>query len=211
MKKLVLLILFISLGVAPVISQIEFGFKAGLNSADYASEGISVITDGQENFNLFVQEANYGFHFGLYTRVSLLGIFIEPSALFNSSSVTYRIDEFDEGGITQLFKNERFNSLDIPVMAGFKFLIFRIYGGPVAHLHINSSSEVFDIDGYEQRFKEATYGWQAGIGLDLFKLRFQLNYEGNLSSFGDHITFNGHPYSFSDASSRLIGTVGIKF
>ena len=211
MKKLVLLILLISACYSNVFSQIEFGIKAGLNSTDYTKEGISIITNGQENFNLFVQEANYGVHFGLYSRISLFGIFIEPSALFNSSSVTYRIEDFSEDGISHLFKNERYNALDIPVVAGFKFLIFRVYAGPVAHLHINSSSEFFDLDGYEQRFKEATYGFQAGVGLDLYKIRIQLSVEGNLSKFGEHLTFNGHPYSFDSRPSRVLGTVGIKF
>jgi hypothetical protein len=211
MKKIILFSFLLIITYVSAFSQIEFGLRVGLNSAEYAAEGISIINLDQEEFNLFAQEANYGVHFGLYSRISLLGIFIEPAAIFNSSSVTYRVEEFDEGGLITLFKNERFNSLDIPVMAGFKFLLFRVYGGPVAHLHINSSSEVFDIPGYEQRFKEATYGWQAGIGLDIFNVRLDLNYEGNLSKFGDHITFDGQPYSFSDSPSRLIASVGVKF
>ena len=211
MNKLVLsvaLILFLSTNAK---SQFEMGMVAGLNSSDYAAEGISIIKQNSDEFNLFVQEANYGVHFGLYTRLSLLGIFIEPSFIFNSNSVTYRIEDFDEGGVINTFKNERFNNLDIPVMVGFKLLLLNVYAGPVAHLHINSSSEVFDINGYEQRFKEASYGWQAGVGLDLWKLRFQLKYEGNLTKFGDHITFDDTQYAFDDSASRVLATIGVKF
>ena len=210
MKKIVLLSLLCTLIFSEVSSQLEVGVKVGLHSTDLAAQGISVFDQQNGSFNLFLQDADYGVHFGLYSRVHLLGIFIEPGLLFNSSGVTYRIDEFDEGGVISIFKNERFNSLDIPLMVGFKFLIFRIYGGPVAHLHINSSSEVFDIGGYEQRFRDASYGWQAGIGLDIMKLRFQLNYEGNFTAFGDHLSFNGNNYSFSDAPARLIATLGIR-
>jgi hypothetical protein len=210
MKKIVLLSCILFLGFNSVKSQVEVGVKLGINSTDLATGGFSVITDGQNNFNLFLQQANYGVHFGLYSRVNLLGIFIEPGILLNSTGVTYRIDEFDEGGVVSIFKNERYNTLDIPLMAGFKVLIFRVYAGPVAHLHLNSSSDILDFRGYEQRFKSATYGWQAGIGVDLLKFRFQLNYEGNFTAFGDHITFNGHPYSFSDAPSRVIASFGVK-
>jgi hypothetical protein len=210
MKKLVLFTCVLLLGINVINAQIEVGVKFGINSTDLASGGISVLTDNQTDFDLFLQQANYGVHLGFYSRVKLLGIFLEPGLLLNSTGVTYRIDEFDEGGAFNIFKNERYNTLDIPLMAGFKFLIFRVYAGPVAHLHLNSTSDIIDFGGYEQRFRSATYGWQAGIGLDLFQFRFQLNYEGNFTAFGDHITFNGHPYSFSDAPSRVIASFGVK-
>ena len=164
MKKIVLLSCMLIFGAKISKAQIELGIKLGLNSTDIAAQGISVFTQNQKPFNLFLQEANYGVHFGLYSRVKLLGIFIEPAALLNSTGVTYRIDEFDEGGVVSIFKNERYNTLDIPIMMGVKLLIFKLYAGPVAHLHLNVSSDVFDINGYEQRFRNASYGWQAGIG-----------------------------------------------
>ncbi len=210
MKKIVLLSCILLMGLNSINSQVEIGVKLGLNSTDLAAQGISVFNNDQTPFNIFLQEANYGIHFGLYSRVKLLGIFVEPSLLLNSTGVTYRIDEFDEGGVVSVFKNERFNSLDIPLMLGMKVFLFKIFAGPVAHIHLNSTSDVFDINGYEQRFQNATYGWQAGIGLDIMKFRFSLNYEGNFTAFGDHISFNGNNYSFSNSPSRVIASFGVK-
>ncbi|MBL0099591.1 MAG: hypothetical protein IPP49_05645 [Saprospiraceae bacterium] len=101
--------------------------------------------------------------------------------------------------------------MDIPVLAGIKLGVLRFQGGIVGHLFINSVSDVVDIKGYEQKFKTATYGWQAGTGLDIWKLRLDLTFEGNLDKFGDHITVGGHPYAFSDAPTRLLLTMGYKF
>ena len=190
--------------------QIEFGVKAGLNSMDLVSDGIK-FNDGDHFFDLKFNNANYGHHFGLYTRVKILMVYIEPSILFNSNKVTYSLDEYGGTKAVSKFVNETYNSVDFPVVVGMKAGIIRLYAGPVAHMHISSKSDLVDLKGYEQRFKSATYGYQAGFGFDLWKLRFDLAYEGNLSNFGDHITIGGEQLAFNDSAARLLGTVSYKF
>ncbi len=191
-------------------SQIEFGIKAGLSSYDLAKDGI-LISDENQNIEWNVSNAGYGHHFGIYTRLSALGIFLEPSLLFNSNTVSYDITTYGESGVFKTIKNEKYNQMDIPVIAGFKIGVLRFQGGVVGHLFINSISDVVDINGYQQRFKTATYGWQAGTGVDIWKLRLDLMFEGNFDKFGDHITVGGHDYAFADTPSRLMLTLGYKF
>ena len=191
-------------------AQIEFGIKAGLNSIDLVSNAIQ-FENGGTNFDLKFQESKYGHHFGLYTRMKAFNIYVEPAVIFNSNTVTYSLDEYSEQGVINSLKNETYNAVDIPLLLGIKAGILRIFGGPVGHLHINSSSDLWDIRGYKQQFKDATYGYQAGFGLDLWKIRLEVSYEGNFNRFGDHIVINDTPYSFGDSASRIIGTVGYAF
>lgn len=191
-------------------SQIEFGLKAGLSSYDLAKEGI-FISDGNQNIEWNVKNAGYGHHFGIYTRLSVLGLFIEPALLFNSNTVSYDITTYGESGVFSTVKNEKYNHMDIPVIAGFKLGVLRFQGGVVGHLFINSISDVVDIKGYNQRFKSASYGWQAGTGIDIWKLRLDLMFEGNFNKFGDQINIGGHNYAFADTPSRLMLTLGYKF
>jgi hypothetical protein len=192
-------------------SQFELGIKAGLSSIDLSPESI-LINNGDNTTEISIAQANYGFHFGLYTRVRIANIFIEPSFLFNSNSVDYNLEEqiFDTGIITSI-KSETYNNLDIPFMIGMKMGFFRIQGGPVAHIFINSASELTAINGYSQKFKEATYGFQGGIGLDILKIRLDLNYETNLSRFGGEIDIDGTPYQFDQRPARLVASLGIRF
>lgn len=209
MKNLILLLLMFGV-FSGVHGQIEFGIKAGISSYDLAKDGI-LINDGNQNIKWNISNAGYGHHFGIYTRLSALGIFIEPSMLFNSNTVTYDITTYGESGVFNTIKNEKYNHLDIPVVAGFKLGVLRFQGGVVGHLFINSISDVVDIKGYEQRFKRASYGWQAGTGLDIWKFRLDLMYEGNLDKFGDHITIGGNNYAFAETPGRILLTLGYKF
>ncbi len=207
--KSILLSSFLFLSVL-CYSQFEAGLKFGISSIDVVSNGINV-DNGIHNLEINLGEAVYGYHFGLYTRLSFLGIYLEPAVLFNSNSVNYQIENFGESPIVGEILSEEYQNLSVPVLLGIKAGILRLSLGPVAHIHIDSSSDLFNIDGYEQRFKEANYGIIGGLGLDLWKLRLDLQYETNLSDFGDHIVINGEQYSFGDQASRVLGTVSWRF
>lgn len=210
MRQFILSVAIFSAFFTAASAQVQFGVKAGISSYDLAKDGIFVNT-GSQNIKWNISNAGYGHHFGVYTRLTLLGIYLEPSLLFNSNTVTYNIETYGESGVFSTLKNEKYNHVDIPVLAGIKAGVLRFQGGVVGHLFINSISDVVDIKGYDQRFKTATYGWQGGMGLDVWRLRLDLLYEGNFDKFGDHITIGGHPYSFSSSPSRLILTMGYKF
>lgn len=210
MKRILLITLCLWATWSLTYGQIEMGVKMGLSSYDLANKGL-LINNNNQNLEWNIKNAGYGHHFGIYTRLSALGIFIEPSLLFNSNKVTYEITTYGESGVFSTIKNEKYNHLDIPIVAGFKLGLLRFQGGVVGHLFINSISDVVDIKGYEQRFKTATYGWQAGTGVDLWKLRLDLMFEGNLDQFGDHIVVGGQSYAFANTPSRLLLTMGYKF
>jgi hypothetical protein len=209
MRKL-LLFLVVFLISKHISAQVEIGVKAGLSSYDIAKDGIIIPNDGRL-FSLNVENAGFGHHFGLYTRLTVLGVFLEPSLLFNSNTVNYRLKEYGESGVFEKLKSENYNYLDIPVMAGIKLGALRLQGGVVSHIFLYSASDLTDFKGYSQKFRDATYGWQAGAGLDVWRLRLDLNYEGNLTAFGDHITVNGVSYNFENRPGRVVMSLGYRF
>lgn len=192
-------------------AQFEIGVRAGLSSMDIDPNTI-LLQNGDNDIHVSVDNANYGFHFGLYSRISFLGIYVEPNFLFNSSSVDYNLREeiFDTGVINSV-RSESYNNLDIPLLVGCKLGFFRVQAGPVAHIFLNSTSELTDIPGLNQKFKDATFGGQIGFGLDIMKVRLDLNYEVNLSKFGSHINVGDSSFDFDDRPSRLIASLGVKF
>ncbi len=192
------------------ISQIEFGMKAGLHSFDLANESI-LVPGSNEQMELNFLESEYGFQFGLYSRIKLFGLYIEPSFMLHTTSVNFTLNEIGDNGIANSIINERFTNLDIPVLVGFKLLFFKAFVGPVAHLNIDSTSDLIDIAGYSQRFDRATYGFQTGLGFDIWKLRLGIKYEGNLSKFGDQMLMGNQNVSFDKRPSRIIANVGYRF
>ncbi|HND75364.1 MAG TPA: hypothetical protein PKW10_13030, partial [Saprospiraceae bacterium] len=126
-------------------------------------------------------------------------------------NVNYKLTGIFSGTIDTILAKETLQDLDIPIMLGFKSGILRLNAGPVGHLYLDSSSDLFKVSGYSEQFDKIKWGWQAGLGLDIWKFTIDLRYEGNFSKFGDHIRFGGKSYSFSDRPQRLIASLGLAF
>jgi hypothetical protein len=182
----------------------SFGLKGGMNTQVQKPTDI-LIGGGDTSFQFGVDKLKFGTQFGAYFRFGKR-VFIQPEILFNSNTTNFKIGESSIGDIV---KNEKYHSLDLPVMLGFKLGAVRVQGGPVGHYHLNSTSELTDINGYKARFKQMTWGYQTGINIAFGRLSLDARYEGNFSKFGDHVTFFGDKYQFSNAANRLI--VGLNF
>jgi len=212
MKKSLLLFAVCFLAFQSLQAQFKMGVKGGLSTMDVVpGELILSNSDAVRDLGISVSEANYGMHLGFFMQAKVGNFFIQPEVLFNSNTVEYKVQDFRGGNTIELIKSESFQKLDLPLMMGLKYGPLRLQGGPVAHVHINSRSELFDIDGYGQKFDEMTWGYQAGVGLDLWKLMIDLRYEGNFQKFGDHITFFDQDFNFDNSPGRFVASVGISF
>ncbi|MEO6131106.1 MAG: hypothetical protein ABIQ02_04615, partial [Saprospiraceae bacterium] len=107
---------------------------------------------------------------------------------------------------------DSYKNLDFPVFMGLKVGVVRLGAGPVGHLLINGHGPFGGYSGAEPpQVKNFTWGYQAGFGLDLWKLHLGARYEGNFSKFGDSITFFGQKFNFDTPNNRLIASIGFSF
>ncbi|MBK8506292.1 MAG: PorT family protein [Saprospiraceae bacterium] len=199
--------LLLLVGLSQVSAQIRFGIRVGGSTYDLGVSDALKITQGGNEFLLDVQDAKYGYHAGLVLQIKLASFVIQPEVLFNSNSVDYSYGQVSNPS-TSIF-TERYQNLDIPLLLGLKAGPMRLMAGPVGHYFLKSTSELFEVESYDQKFKDLTYGWQGGIGVDLLNVMIDVRYEGNFSKFGDHITFYGQQYSFSSKPARLIASLAL--
>lgn len=215
MKKLLLLfvaVLFLQFGQAQS-KKFRAGFRIGLSTSDLEAESLMIRNAADlKDLQLDIVNANYGVQVGLFAQARIgKRFFIQPEVLFNSNSVDYALTDFKTGNsITEVLR-ETYNHLDIPVMTGLKFGPLRLQAGPVGHVFINSKSELTDVDGYDQKFSQMTWGYQAGIGLDLWKFVIDIKHEGSFNNAGDHITFFGRDYAFDTRPGRTVFALGYSF
>ena len=187
-------------------SQIRFGVKGGLSTYDLGLNSAINVANGGGAFDLNVEDSKYGYHLGLVLQARVGSFLIQPEVVFNSNSVDFSLDQVPSG--TRIL-NEKYQNLDIPLLLGLKAGPMRLMAGAVGHYFLSSSSELAEFEDYEQKFDDLTYGWQAGIGVDVLNLMLDIRYEGNFSKFGDHIVFSGESYAFDHAPTRLLASLAI--
>ncbi len=190
-------------------AQLKAGIKIGFNSTQLTNSKEIQYQDPQgiEDFSLRIKEAKYGFHLGAYLKGYIGKFFIQPEALLNSNTTTYDFSS----SLPDRVLSETYQYLDIPFMLGLDMGILNIQAGPVGHVFINSSSELSSVAGIKEKWDDLLWGWQAGIGFDIWKFNLDLRYEGNFYRYGDHLTIFEDHYTLSNHPSRIITSLGFVF
>jgi hypothetical protein len=191
MKKLIGLLTIALLFSLTLHAQVKFGIKAGVSTPS-GSLGSFQVNHLDTSFAVALKDANVGFHAGIWARFGK-HIFVQPEVYLNSNSNDYKLT----GSIYQdLIKKEQFQYVDLPVLFGVKIGIMSLSAGPVGHYFLKSTSELIDVAGYEDKFDDFTFSYQAGIGLEANRFALDLRYQGRMKNDAGHMSFFGQNYEF---------------
>jgi len=218
MKK-ILLVLVIIFSVNLNAQEFSWGPKLSVSSPSLKLMDVQDLGSGEEAIQLLEDtDPILGYQLGLFARISLLGIYIQPEVLLsNSKSEIQFSDVMDENQeLIDVVGEVKLNKLDVPVLIGKRFLkIFRLNAGPVFTLPLGEDITFSGIsDTYEDietNYKSATVGAQFGAGLDLSILTVDLRYEMGLQSISDGITIGDTEFAADQRLNQFLVSVGIKF
>ena len=198
MKHILLVSILLSCAAAAQ-AQFAFGLKGGLQTQLKNPNDITIGT-GDTSFNFGVKDLKFGTQFGAWFRIGGT-VFLQPEIVFNSNRTDFKVGETPA---SEIVKTEKYQHLDIPILVGFTAGPIRLHGGPVGHYFLSSASELTDFKGYAERWKQFTWGWQAGLTLGTGRISADIRYEGNFNKFGEQVTFFGDQYHFSNNPARLV-------
>jgi len=204
MRKIAVIILLFVL-VSPAFSQIKFGIKAGAETTTVPTYELGT---GANNIKA-LKDADWGIHAGVFLRLSLLGIYLQPEIVFATNTYDYNVTTSTG---TQLL-SQKFNKLEIPVLLGFKLGPLRINAGPSANIPISTPKDLINDSKFSDMYKGATFGYQAGVGFDILKkLTFDARYGGSLSKkFGDTVNIGGQSFNLDQRQPSFILSIGLMF
>ena len=208
MKKITFFILF-AFSFMTAQAQVKFGIKGGINTNNI--NGSINLKSKTDSFRLAIIDAKYGYNLGVFIKAELGPIFVRPELMLNSNKVTYSLKNLAKVN-TDTLRSETYTTLDIPLIFGTKLGPLKLVLGPVAHIHLNSNSELKTVDGWKDNFATAKWGAQIGILANLGEhVSLDFKYEGNFFKFGDNITYDGKSYSFAKTPKRFLVGVGYTF
>lgn len=180
-------------------SQIKFGVRGGVNF-----DNVKMVKQPEDVKISY--DKGMGFHFGLTSQIELLGIYVQPELLFSTVTNDVTLDNLSTNGLDEIGK-QRFNKVDVPILAGIKINKLKLGAGPVFTKIVNTKSDILD----EQVRRSATVGYQLGAGLDFDKFNIELRYEGNLSKYGTGVKIGNSVYDFDTRMSQVILSSAIYF
>jgi hypothetical protein len=191
--------------VLPAFSQIKFGLKLGANTATVPTYKISSGTNNIET----VKNAQWGIQAGAFLRIGIKSLYIQPEIMLASNSYDYTVTTVTG----QDLLHQKFTRLEIPVLLGIKLGPLHINAGPSANINIGSPKALIVDPDFVDLYRSATFGYQAGIGVDLFKrLVIDARYGGSLSErFGSSVTIGNQTFNLDSRQPSFILSLGIMF
>jgi hypothetical protein len=159
----------------------------GLIGVNYGSIQSTILPDNlPTNWQEVDAVGTGGFHAGLYARLKVLMVYVQPELIYTNLSreVTFTDGQGQVGAVVA----DPVNRIDLPVQVGVKLGFLRAFVAPVWSANVSSFNDLQNFDPQTA----GTWGAQAGVGLQLGK-KVQLNvrYEGNLTSYTSNITLPG--------------------
>ena len=163
------------------------GVKGGLNFSKLNTDGLKISRPGASIADFFNNNSanKTGYVFGIYARIGRK-FFIQPEVLFSTKGG--KIDVLQGGSTSPVSVDVKFSQVDIPVLLGLKVGPLRLNAGPMASLNISQGTalgealKVYTSQNINKTIQEASFGYQAGVGLDLGAFNVDLRYEGSLSN-----------------------------
>jgi hypothetical protein len=210
MKKLILVL--IATMFVFTVSEAQFfnyGIKAGIGFSNLKMDDITGIDNGSEVYDLITGESVTGYHVGLQTQIKIAMVVIKPELYFNAGGGT--LEQVVENGATEVL-NVKFSRIDVPILAGVKLGPIRINAGPVGSFVISETTDLTQIEpDFELFTNSMTWGFQAGLGLDVSKLSIDARYEGSLSKLGETFSVGSADFPLDARPSQWIISVGFWF
>ncbi|MFK7981712.1 MAG: outer membrane beta-barrel protein [Saprospiraceae bacterium] len=208
MKKVIFVLALAATFATTVQAQFKAGIKGGVTTYNMKL-GDFLVTNGDaaEDFGLAVEDAKFGYQFGLWARIGR-GLHLQPEILFSTNKVAYTINN----GNGTFTGEETYANIDVPIMAGIKLGPLRAQAGPVARIFLGSDDKLANvIEDFKSDHDRIKIGYQAGVGLDLWSVQLDLRYEGSLRHFGDAISVAGQDFGLDGKAGRVVATVGLAF
>ena len=170
-KKLVLTILTLTLINVSFAQKIDFGAKGGLNY-NFGGDLKELMSETNGSLNDIVHgaEDKAGYHFGLWAKVHLLGLYVRPEIIYTELNNSYN----NLGtNISTDFKTKK---IDMPILLGAKLIgPLHIYAGPSIQYITNSDFSSSEIENISTN--DFSVGLQIGTGLELGRLGVDVRWE----------------------------------
>lgn len=195
MKKLAVLFLALMISAGVYAQLPSFGIKAGATASSISTSDLA------SNYN---SDNLLGYQLGAFVRIKSGKLYLQPEVVYNHRSTKL----VDINGLNNISFDV--GTIDVPVLVGFKLLDAKVFNlrafvGPEASFATNKKYDSANAINLSD-FNDLTWYMQAGVGVDLLFLTFDVRYEKGLSNF-----INDYQSSGSLKNNVFVFSLGLKF
>ena len=199
-----LFIAFMFITFGSINAQVDLGIRFQTGIQGQSTESTYLVSAGKSvDYKLDLSSISNSQSVGVYSQFNFGWIYFQPEVLYTRYDVNYVVQDFNAETDELVSYTENFQQIDLPINAGLRFKNFRIGGGPVFHLIQELNSDLSDLNNLDINTKNISAGFQGGIGFDWKIVHFDIKYQRDFNSVGDHISFGSQPTKLKTTPSSI--------
>ena len=193
MKKIAFLLVAVLFSGSLFAQMPNFGIKAAVTASNLNTSNFS---SNYSSDNLL------GYQVGVFMRLNSKKLYLQPEAVYNHRST--QLAGFSGGDITF-----DIGTIDVPLLVGFKLIDAKVFNlrafvGPEASFATGDGTSSDNL--HIADFNKLSWYMQAGVGIDLLFLTFDVRYEKGLNNF-----INDYQNEGSLKNNVFVFSLGMKF
>ncbi len=188
----------------------RFGVKFGTSIMNGSPEiTYAGNIKNEATYEVSIDEITQQYSVGLFGQKKFGFLYVEGNALYSSYGVNYDVLSYKNNDTPISKMKETFGYVDLQVMGGLTHKGFRLGVGPVAHIIANHTSDMTNMEGYNEKVRPISYGFSGAIGFDIDRFSFDVKYDKAFRSVGDHIFYGNKKSLFKETPDAITFTLGI--
>lgn len=148
---------------------------------------------------------------GFWAQKRFGWLYSEGNLLYTTYGMTYDVTTYTTEGQPLRNLKERFGYVDMQIMGGLISQGFRLGVGPIMHILAKQTSQLTDLENYNQKLRRVSYGFSFAIGYDAGPMSIDLKYDKAFRTVGDHIYYGFRKSRFLETPDGLTFAVAYSF
>lgn len=148
---------------------------------------------------------------GFWVQKRFGWLYSEVNALYTYYGMAFDVTTYKEDGRPPKRMIERFGYIDLQAMGGLFSNNFRLGVGPVMHILTNQKSQLLNLENYNQKLRNVSYGFSFAVGYDLGRFSIDLKFDKAFRTIGDHIYYRYSKSQFFETPDGLTLAIAYSF
>ncbi len=205
--------IFLTLFTTSIFGQWSFGPRVGVGASTTSNESVIVVLHQDAlAYELDFIGNSISKTFGVYGERSFDFAFLQVAALHNSYTSSFEVSLYGEKAQGAQVYYQKFQNIDISVLAGGKYKKFRLGAGPIFGKNVSTKSDFTALPGVEVKNSGINLGSQAAFGIDLGVFNIDVRYIRMVKSVGNNLHFaNVLDNGFKTRPNEIKLTIGTSF
>ncbi len=193
-------------------AQWKIGPKVSYGTITQTSSKIEVVPQGNfQSYEIEYVGSSDVKSIGFMAINDLGPVFLQAEFLATTFSNNFYVVGFKSDMDPPRVYRENYFIAELPFAAGIKKGNFKLGGGPVMDVIVDTDSELSTMSNYRNTSKAMDFGFQGLIGYNLGLVHFDLRYVNKFTSIVDGFAFGYDRMKYKKSANRLTMSVGLTF